>query len=174
MPTLSIPCIHAEKPQTINASIEVTWNANAEFLRVEFHVKSSEPIRTHSDFPEGNWGLWEYDVVEVFLRPVGAKHYYEFQLSPLGQAFELEISEPRKKWDASYRSQFKGEVKILGEKEWTASFEIPLKAIGDAQSYEGNFCAILGSPQTRTYWSAFLPKTDQPDYHQPQHFKQIL
>lgn len=180
MPTLSLKCVHAEKVKIPNSSVQVTWDAKPGFLNVEFRVQSPEAIRTHDEFPEGNWGLWEFDVVELFIRAVGTHPYYEFQLSPLGQPFELEITEPRKIWNTHYRSRFKGSAQVLNDKEWTASFEIPLDSLGayvetcTSLALEGNFFAILGSPGARTYWSAFLPEQEQPDFHTPQYFKKIL
>ena len=175
MPNLSLRCIHTENPKIENAFVNVAWSVQADFLKVDFHVKSPEPIRSSTDFPAGNWGLWEFDVVEIFLRPTGTQTYYEFQLSPLGQRFELEIIEPRKTWNTDYRSQFKGEVNALEANEWTASFEIPLQKVGGetSKNFEGNFNAILGSKGLRTYWSAFLPMQEQPDYHLPQYFKKM-
>ena len=131
-------------------------------------------------------GLWEFDVVEVFVTGTKNKNnlpYYEFIVSPESQFFELEILDPRKKVNENYKSNFS--FKSLVQKKdtsllWNVEIQIPLQKIGfdlqetvDEKCIKGNAFAILGEPQEREYWSLFLPKQEKPDFHLPQFFKSL-
>lgn len=118
------------------------------------------------------WGLWEHDVVELFLRVGGEPTYYEFQVSPLGQFFELEIFEPRKRVNDKFKSGFTYNVERHAPTDWSARLRLPLKNLGwdeRLESLRGNAFAILGN-EPRTYWSTGLPEQDTPDFHLPQYF----
>jgi hypothetical protein len=132
-------------------------------------------------------GLWEFDVVEIFVTASSNKNalpYYEFIVSPEDQFFELEILEPRKKTNENYKSGFlfkseiqKKETSLL----WNVEMKIPLEKIGvDLKKKEsevhlrGNAFAIFGEPHEREYWSLFLPRQENPDFHLPQFFKSFF
>jgi hypothetical protein len=123
------------------------------------------------------WGLWDWDVVELFLQPrAGDSTYYEFQVSALGQFFELEIFEPRKRFNKEFSSGF-GHKASMRPGGWTAEMRIPLAKLGwkgDAAMLRGNAFAILGAPSPRSYWSLFLPPQQKPDFHLPEKFLPLL
>jgi hypothetical protein len=129
------------------------------------------------------WGLWDWDVVELFLatEPGPAARYFEFQVSPLGQFFELEIFEPRKRFNRDFRSGFGHGVELQadgwGDEHWQARMSIPLKTLGwrgNPADLRGNAFAILGEPSARTYWSLFLEPQQTPDFHLPDRFRPLL
>jgi len=126
---------------------------------------------------ESVWGLWDWDVVELFLQPrADEPTYYEFIVSPLNQNFELQIFEPRKKFDKSFRSGFFHDAVVHSEKLWTAELSVPLEKLGwdgNPKSLRGNAFAILGE-KPRTYWSLFLPPQMKPDFHLPSYFEELL
>jgi hypothetical protein len=123
---------------------------------------------------EPHWGLWERDVVELFVSPQQGCPYYEFQVSPLNQYFELELLEPRVRYDRSYRSGIQHSAKVHAPGRWEAEMLIPLAAIGaDADTtLIGNAYTILGE-RPRTFWSLYLPPQERPDFHLPQHFRPL-
>lgn len=155
-------------------SIEVQFAFNNGIFEAKFDVKEHKTF-VNPAFPrdESVWGLWDWDVVEVFLRANASDTYYEFQLSPLGQFFELEIFEPRKKMNNKFRSDFSHQSTITAAGAWSAIFRVPLKKIGwdeKPESIVGNAFAVLGE-KPRTYWSAFLPRQAKPDFHLPEFFR---
>jgi hypothetical protein len=160
--------------------VEASWGVDAGrgLLRAEFRVEGPRP-RVNPALPVGvsQWGLWDWDVVEVFVSAGQANTpYLELQLSPLGQHVELLIHEPRRRWDAEFRSGFRGETRPWDGRAWTARFEVPLTPLGwngDPVRVRGNFFAILGEPERREYFSAFLPPQAQPDFHLPDRFRPL-
>lgn len=152
-------------------------------LIARYEVNSPEPVRTNPDLARGSsqWGLWDWDVVELFLSvgsrgPDGAPKYFEFVVSPLAQHFELEIFEPRKRFNREWVSGFERSARVLGPRHWSAEMRIPLARLGwdgRAESLTGNAFAILGPEDAKSYWSLFLPMQEQPDFHLPQYFRPL-
>lgn len=156
-------------------------------LKVQFSVLSKVPANVNPALPfdQAAPGLWNTDVVEIFLRLSHDGPYYEFQVSPLGQFFELEIIRPRVELNSEYKSHGKFEAQSLssteGEYSWSASFLIPLQSFPSftqnefkIEKLEGGLFAILGTPQQRSYYSAFLPPQRVPDFHKPEFFKKLF
>jgi hypothetical protein len=129
---------------------------------------------------ESQWGLWDWDVVELFLSCGGMRShtpYYEFQVSPVGQFFELEIFEPRKRFNREFRSGFEHSVNKVGEGAFEIRMSIPLIPlgwIGDPATIFGNAFAILGAPEKRIYHGLFLEPQIKPDFHLPAEFKRLI
>ncbi|MEW6055062.1 MAG: hypothetical protein AB1540_00480 [Bdellovibrionota bacterium] len=176
----SLKIVHSESGSSglekTQVKVEFDLDSRAALLKAKFKV-DGVPSFTNSKLPMGAsaWGLWEWDVVEVFLRASPQPTYYEFQISPLGQYFELEIFKPRKKFNKDFSSGFTHSSKVLSETAWEAEFGIPLKKLGwtgAKEDLQGNAFAILGKP--RSYWSLFLPAQEKPDFHLPRHFKPIF
>ncbi len=147
-----------------------------------FEVRSSTLIHVNPSFEKdgANWGLWDWDVVELFVScaPKGLP-YYEFQVSPLGQRFELKIEEPRKKVDRDFKSGFMADASKRPRSPggWDAEISVPLSVLGwdrKPESIIGNAFAILGPPKARTYWSRFLKPQKVPDFHRPKEFKSLI
>jgi hypothetical protein len=161
--------------------IDVDVILSGEDLITMFRVESEEPIYANPVLSKDSsqWGLWDWDVVELFLSvgPDAPIPYYEFQISPLNQYFELEIFEPRKKINRDFHSGFSHGARQVSDREWRAEMVIPLKKLGwsgQNAHLRGNLFAILGEPSKRSYWSAFLPQQSAPDFHLPQFFKPLL
>lgn len=153
-------------------------------LSALFKVRSDGSAHVNPELATGvsQWGLWDWDVVELFVscsREASRLPYYEFQLSPLGQLFELEILEPRKNINRDFKSGFTHLVRRTGVEAgnaWEAEIGIPLERLGwngDPNGITGNAYAILGPKESRTYWSLFLEQQEKPDFHLPRLFKQL-
>ncbi|MBL7716974.1 MAG: hypothetical protein JNL01_16035 [Bdellovibrionales bacterium] len=172
--------VHSEPEAKIpkDFRIQLTSRSTGDWIRFDFEV-SAMPWTTNSNLPKGEsaWGLWETDVVEVFVRPKGSSPYFEFQVSPLGQYLELKIIRPRKEVDRDYRSGIRYGVQTTGpDQAWQAWMEIPASSLGwsgKASDLEGGAFACLGPKGGRSYWAAFLPEQNTPDFHLPQYFSPI-
>ena len=147
-------------------------------LGVRFEVTGAPPcVNAALPTDKSQWGLWEWDVVELFLATNASANYYEFQLSPAGQFFELEIFEPRKRFNKDFVSGFEHSVERVAPDAWTAEFRIPLRKLGwdgKLESVRGNAFAILGASGAKSYWSLNLPAQLKPDFHLPQFFKAVF
>ncbi len=163
---------------TLSERVSVAFGSTQSELMVIFEVESASDYVNPELSTEGSQpGLWDWDVVEVFLQNPARDRYFEFQLSPLGQHFELEILEPRKRVNDQYRSSFAKQVKRISATRWEARFRISWKALGfGAQPTQvfGNAFAILGEPERRHYWSLLTPPQEKPDFHIPKHFGPLL
>lgn len=128
--------------------------------------------------PQKNWGLWDYDVVELFFYAADRKSYYEFQLSPLNQGFQLEIFKPRISFCTPLDWSWQSDCQIIGNKSWKGFIKIPLEIFSKGPQLEfseifGNVHAILGEKNLRKYYSLNPYKPSQgdgPDFHRPGHF----
>ena len=71
--------------------------------------------------------------------------------------------------------KFKHSVTIQADRPgWDAVMEIPLKDLawnGDPATLAGNAFAILGAKGVRRFYSAYLPRQQKPNFHQPSFFK---
>jgi hypothetical protein len=76
-------------------------------------------------------GLWERDVVEIFInpRPRRVEHYYEFEVSPNNLWIDLEIDLNRRSFnDMTWNSGF-SHATWIDEKIWTCEIRIPVRAL---------------------------------------------
>jgi hypothetical protein len=161
----------------------VDFRLKGTLLTAHFQVQTDRTPHTNPALPldDSQWGLWDWDVVELFVSATGSPDrlpYYEFQVSPLGQYLELEIFEPRKRFNRDFKSGFEHKSLKLNDKfSWTAEMAIPLEKLGwngDPSRIVGNAFAILGPPESRAYWSLFLGQQTKPDFHLPQEFKKLV
>jgi hypothetical protein len=111
------------------------------------------------------WGLWEYEVVEIFIAGVGPR-YLELELGPHGHHLFLGLAGVRRIADdalplASYQLDVQAE-------RWhaVATFAAALLPEGPLRY---NVCTIRGQGE-REYRSLVALPGDTPDFHQPQAF----
>ena len=101
--------------------------------------------------------------------------YYEFEVSPYNQELQVLIDINGKfneKWNTG---KFKHSATIhAGRLGWDAVMEIPLRELGgkgNPATITGNAFAILGAKGVRRFYSAYLPRQQKPNFHQPSFFK---
>jgi hypothetical protein len=118
---------------------------------------------------------YDYDVVELFVTfSETGFPYYEFEVSPYNQTFQVTIVS-RNKHQEGVDLGLVSSATIL-PRGWTADLKIPLKSLrwdGDPGTIRGNFYSILGRAP-RSYWSSFLPRAKAANFHQPQFFQPLL
>jgi hypothetical protein len=117
-------------------------------------------------------GLWDKDVVEVFLGADAAnsKHYTEFEVAPNGERLDVDIALPDKNfgWD----SKFQTVVKVdRSSKVWRTELRIPLSALTKEKPAVGtrwrlNLFRSDCAQNTFLAWSATLANTT----HAPERF----
>ena len=119
--------------------------------------------------PEGKkgsfWGLWEYEVVEIFL--VGEDgHYTELEFSPHGHYLTLRLDAPRSVVTKEEPIQYQAE--ITG-KRWKGHSIVPQKLL-PSSIHRVNCFAIHGQNENRRYLCHRPLPGDKPDFHQPRYF----
>ncbi len=175
--TTPAPEAGATEPATVSFMLD------GMILRAHFEVKSAsifgKPKLAPGQYP------YMFDVAEVFVSAEGGVPYYEFELSPFDQTFEVRIhyaaaAQP----GAEPKLAFQNGVDVGLEHKavrtasgWTADFGIPLERIGwqgDPAKITGNAFVILGRNPARRFFSRSLPVQDKANFHQPQFFRPLL
>jgi hypothetical protein len=116
-----------------------------------------------------------FDVVEAFVTVSETGFpYYEFEVSPFNQTFQVKIVKGKPFQDGVDLGLVSSAHIVPGG--WSAEMKVPLKPLGwdgDPVKIRGNLYSVL-ERAPRSYWSAFLPKANKPNFHQPQFFKPLL
>ncbi len=181
------PCVLPQQKQVLQLSypaqsplrqpVDVQFELNGDVLSIFFEVRSSainaKPTLGPGEYP------FQHDVVELFISAGGRGSpmpYYEIELSPYDQIFEVRIDDLKKPFINNIDMGIEHEVKRTPT-GWTAQMSIPLEGLnwnGDPASIIGNAYAIQGRAPSRSYWSLSLPHQLKPNFHQPQFFKPLL
>jgi hypothetical protein len=168
------------RPHLVNTpndyDIHVTHRVEGTRVVIDFDVQSKES-HVSTEFCTdklSNWGLWDFDVVEVFIQKKCEKnHYLELQVSPLNQKFALLVKEPRKE-TIEIKSLSSDISSTQTESGFKACFEIEVADIpGDSNEIYANFFACLGPKENRSYFALNINKEAEPDYHRPELFEYI-
>jgi len=138
-------------------------------------------LRPEPNLTAETFGLWDYDVVEVFIgHDLERPHLYkEFEVSPRGEWVDLDVDKSKKtdmadwKWNSNFRFQTRVDEKA---KQWHCVMEIPWKSIAAGpvkagQEFRLNLYRIEGGPQERKYitWQA----VGNPSFHTPAKFGRL-
>lgn len=124
------------------------------------------------------WGLWEYDVAEVFIGwdREHIRRYKEFEVSPQGEWVDLDVDRDRSAkavdwvWDSGFRSRTRVDA---ANKIWYCEMQIPWKSIDPRRPAAGaelrlNLYRIEGAPPNRKYIAWRL--VNGPSFHAPESF----
>ncbi|MGL6196904.1 MAG: amidohydrolase family protein, partial [Thermoguttaceae bacterium] len=123
-------------------------------------------------------GLWEKDVVEVFLGlstdPINK--YKEFEVAPTGEKLEVALNLPEKDFD--WNSGFTAATNVDNEKKiWTAEVRIPYSAISEngkkptaGDKWKANFYRSDRANRAFVAWSPALTNSA----HTPKRFGTLL
>lgn len=131
---------------------------------------------------EETWGLWDYDVVEVFIGHDFEKiHLYkEFEVSPQNEWVDLDVDKSRgegKSVDWKWNSGFESRTRIdESSRTWICEMRIPWTSIDVRTPRAGNelrlnLYRIEGAPPNRKF-IAWQPVHAQ-SYHTPERFGRL-
>lgn len=166
---------HVNSPASQH-TVFVDYQLLGDVLKVHFKVEFTK-LHVSNNFSMDsfkNWGLWNTDVVELFItRSQNKTPYLELQLSPLSQKFALVVETPRQKF--AYPKTLDVIVKSRVEKgRWDGEILLPVKQIpGASNELFGNFHACLGDSQNRCYFGFEINSDELPDFHRPDLFKKL-
>jgi hypothetical protein len=153
--------------------VQCAWSDFA--FHVLFTCVDSEPWAT---ITQRDGPLWEEEVVEVFIDPIGDfESYFELEVNPLNTVLDLVLRKNR----SGYRKDFAWDCGGLrtevyrSDEGWSAEFLIPFAALTPDTPRTGsewrvNFCRI-DRPKGASYreLSAWSP-TVMTTFHVPQRF----
>lgn len=131
------------------------------------------------DASHERWGLWERDVVEVFVNPfpVRMNTYWEFEVAPNNQWVDLAIDlEKNPFYDMSWNSGFDHATSIDEPNGiWYCEMRIPLVSLGVAQinpvmEWRINFYRCDGSAHPQQRRSLAWSPTTVASFHTPTYF----
>ena len=115
--------------------------------------------------PSSVWGLWDYEVVEVFF--VGSDgQYLEAEFGPHGHHLLLWLSGPRIIEKKHLPVQFSTTIQ---QNRWNGSAKIS-RSILPSPIKRWNLFSIHGIGEKRRYQCMFPLDTPKPDFHHPQRF----
>jgi hypothetical protein len=122
-------------------------------------------------------GLWEADVIELFLADDHSAAYQEFNLSPDGRWWSCRFSSYRKRDPRGFRMpQNVRREYLLLPGCFKAGIQIPRTELSVDCSFgarsRAHLCAIAGR-QPRVYYSTAPLESEKPDFHDPRCFQAI-
>lgn len=155
--------------------VQAQVSVEGDYLIVNFEVEAA------SIFAKSKLGPKEYpfmfDVVEVFVSVAESGFpYYEFELSPYNQTFQVQINDLKQPFINGVDMGLISQTRLV-RGGWSGQLKIPLKNLGwdgDVNKIRGNLYAIQGRKPKRSFWSAFLPPQSKVNFHQPQFFTPLL
>ena len=161
-------------------SITYQYKTRGKHLDVEFLTLKKLPpegtteVQAFGWDPRKNWGLWEKEVVEVFFQPDGRGTYYEWQLSPQGQAFCLDVHQPRQITSCPVMPRYH-HYSQLQQRQDTITWYARFSLLSDESLNQGKigFYASLSWGKFHFYFSHHQPPEFPPDFHRPDLFNAI-
>lgn len=130
-------------------------------------------------------GLWDRDVVEMFLGDDwnNIRHYREFEIAPTADWIDLAIDLDHQSYNHDWRSGWQTQARIDKDKKiWYAAAKIPLSAVSAQQIKAGtkwrmNLYRIdgLGADPQRHFlcWQPTCVQNRDPN-HVPEHFGTLI
>lgn len=160
----------ASPPDRVKAVIVEVW-ADAEEVLLTFKVDGAEALR----LPERKTAarrddLWKTTCFELFLQPVGAEQYVEFNLSPSSEWAAYSFTRHRDGM-AELSVQTAPHVE-RGEPpdDFVIEAEVDLADVAGDVFRMGLSAVIEEVSGRKSYWALAHPPGDTPDFHHPDCF----
>ena len=149
-----------------------SWLINKDSIEFTITVNDYDSSNINKAFSLTSWnneGLWNYDVVEVFISRANKTPYLELQSSPINQKFALIINIPRIDFESPKILSTK--VDISSKNPWVTVINIPISDIpGSGNILYGNCFSCLGSAKKRQYYALNINDGESADFHKPELF----
>jgi hypothetical protein len=142
------------------------------------NVFPSDPSKDHV-------GLWDKDVVEMFLGDdwTNIRHYREYEIAPTGDRIDLAIDLDRNSYDHTWDSGWQTAARIdQANRIWYAAARIPLASVTShsvaaGTTWRGKLSRIDGlGPDTQRHFMCWQPTCVQKRdaNHVPEHFGTLV
>jgi hypothetical protein len=160
------------RPPKQSTSVQLAWDALE--IRILFQAEDAHPWATLTarDAP-----LYQEEVVEVFLDPVGdLECYFEIEVNPLNAVLDLVLRRSRSGYVKDFAWHCEG-LRTAVTKDadgWRAELSIPFAAItptppSNGTRWRANFLRIDRPPGTERELSAWSP-TGRANFHTAERF----
>jgi alpha-galactosidase len=170
-----------EAPRERHAVACLIWSAAA--LCVRFICRQAEPLVVSAEpqVSRKTIGLWDRDVCELFIAPDASepRHYFEFEAAPTGEWLDLAIhqGEEERQTDWEFRSGMTVAARVLPD-QITIAMRVPWEALGHiprtGELWRANLTRCVGAGERRGYLAWQPTYTEQPNFHAPEVFGQII
>ncbi|MBV9267122.1 MAG: carbohydrate-binding family 9-like protein [Acidobacteriaceae bacterium] len=181
--SMSKDCSRQIDYPNIRTEIRGFWTDTDLYLlfRCPYSVLNTFP----ADNSKAHVGLWDRDVVEMFLGDdwTNIRHYREFEIAPTGDWIDLAIDLDRQSYDHNWRSGWQTMARIDESNHvWYAAAKIPLAAVSaapvrDGTKWRANLYRIdgLGADPQRHFlcWQPTCVQNRDPN-HVPEHFGTLI
>jgi hypothetical protein len=159
------------KSSSLKSPIQAHVDIQNDELVVQFEVHTptinAKPKLASNEHP------YMFDAVEVFVTTSDTHFpYYEFEISPYNEKFEVEIDSLKIPFINGVDRQITTSTTIV-HGGWVGEIHYPLDKDTPPEKVVGNLYGIVGKRPKRTYWSAFLPNQPKPNFHQPDFFQPL-
>jgi hypothetical protein len=162
-------------PPGQGTEVRAIWSGDE--LRVLFIAADKEPWAT---FTERDAPLYQEEVVEVFIDPVGdGLSYFEFEVNPLNAVLDLVLRRNRSGLlkDFGWRCEGLRTAARVLPGGWTAELAIPFCSLVAEPPHAGalwrmNFCRIDRPRDRQRELSAWSP-TGRASFHVPERFGEV-
>jgi len=160
------------RPPKQSTCVQLAWDAHE--CRVLFHAEDAHPWAT---LTERGAPLYQEEVVEVFLDPVGdLECYFEIEVNPLNAVLDLVLRRNRSGYVKDFAWRCEG-LRTAVKKDaagWRAELSIPFASLTSSPPSSGtrwraNFLRIDRPPGTERELSAWSP-TGRANFHTPERF----
>jgi Carbohydrate family 9 binding domain-like len=159
-------------PPKQSTRLQLAWDALE--CRILF---TAEDIHPWATLTERDAPLYQEEVVEVFLDPVGdLECYFEIEVNPLNAVLDLVLRRNRSGYvkDFAWRCEGLRTAVARDDTGWRAELSIPFSALTSAPPSNGsrwraNFLRIDRPPGTERELSAWSP-TGRANFHLPERF----
>ncbi len=115
--------------------------------------------------PGPTWGLWEHEVVELFVLGPGER-YTEIELGPHGHHLVLQLEGVRRPVPRELALEYEAEIE--GDR-WRGLARVP-RALLPEGPHRVNAYAIHGQGEARRYLAFEPVPGDRPDFHRLERF----
>jgi len=166
------------RPPELKTEVAALWSNS--YLYFGFWCQFTELYVYENESPAlERWGLWDRDVVEVFINPFPERvhTYWEFEVAPTNQWVDLAIDLNREPvYDAGWNSHFEHATRVDPvAKNWFCEMRIPASSLGVERMRGGmewrvNFYRCDGQgDESRRRFFAWSPTFDK-SFHVPSRF----
>ncbi len=161
----------------ITAAPELTMTIEDKTLVAHFRIQMDPSLINAHPLLPGEYP-YQFDVGEIFISPFGPRNiypYYEFEIGPYDDAFQVKISlkNGKKIFTNGVEMGLEHEAQITPD-GWEGTLRIPLDKLGwSGGEIWGNGFSVLGKGPTRSYWSLSTPSQLKPNFHLPEFFRPL-
>ena len=149
--------------------------------RLWFIAHHRKPAQLHPLARPGKFQaeLWRYDVAELFIADPASERYFEFNLAPNGAWWSCEFTAPRVRAEEAdiAMPEVATFADIAPDGAWLAAMAISLDLLKARLDFgirsRANVALTLEFPARKFITAAGLDG-DEPDFHQPRRFPELV